>query len=504
VSTEETILRWRLDPVAFVEEVFGPGYQAETHEPLVIDKWQRRGLGYLVQHEPHGDCDGSPAKRIGARAAKGPGKSAWEAWVTWWFEATRPYPNIAVMSITEDNLRDNLWKELAVWYGRAPILRKSFELKGERIVPRGANSETEKRWFVSARSFPQKPNKEQQAASVAGLHSDHVMVGIDEGGDVPPGVLSAAEGIFANKSDALLLIAGNCTSVDGALYDATVKRGHRYHVIRVTGDPEDPERSPRMDLEYCRQLIADYGREDPVVMINVLGEFPSTGIDKLLSPEDVTIAERRVADRRLMQQEPNIYGLDVARHGLDLSAMTRRQGPVAFQPWVKRIDDLMILADHVAHQLTLADPKPDALIVGATGMGWGVVDRLKQLGWGHLLISIDEGKPARSGEFADIRTEMWCNLAGWVKARGCLPDSPELRADLLAPGKRQRFLRGATREIMDPSEFIRQILGRSPDRGTSLALTFAAAVAPKGLHDATYAPRMAKTDFDPFKHLRGN
>jgi hypothetical protein len=197
------------------------------------------------------------------------------------------------MSITGDNLQDGLWKEMAVWYGRAPLLQAAFEMKGERIVPRNAPRDVEDRWFVSARSFPQKPDKEQQAASVAGLHSQNVAVVIDESGDVPPGVLAAAEGIHANDVHSLVLLTGNCTSMEGALYDATVKRAHRYHVIKVTGDPDDPERSTRMDLEYCRQLIADYGRNDPVVMINVLGEFPPTGIAKLLGPADIEKAVKR-------------------------------------------------------------------------------------------------------------------------------------------------------------------------------------------------------------------
>jgi hypothetical protein len=132
--------------------------------------------------------------------------------------------------------------------------------QGRAHRPAGVRSDVQERWFLSARSFPQKPDKEQQAAAVAGLHAEHVAVLIDESGDVPPGVLAAAEGIWANDVHSLVVITGNCTSTDGALYDASVKRGHRYHVIRVTGDPDDPERSSRMDIEYCRNLIADKGR----------------------------------------------------------------------------------------------------------------------------------------------------------------------------------------------------------------------------------------------------
>jgi hypothetical protein len=491
---------WAQDPVAFVYAVFAEGYEAETGQPFEMDRWQRRAAYYLVRHEPHGDCDGRPACRVALRGAKGVAKSAWEAWIIWWRMLCFRFSNIAAASISADNLKDNLWKELAVWYGRSPILQASFELNAERIVRKGASRDVQDRWFCSARSFPQRPDKQQQSASMAGLHSQNVAVFLDEGGDIPPGVLAAAEGIFANRVNALVVIGGNCTSVDGALYDASVRRGHRYHVVKVTGDPRDPEHSERVNLEENQRLIDDYGYDDPVVMINVRAEFPLTAIDKLLSPAEVTIAEQRQPDRRLMRQEPNIYGLDVARHGLDLSVLTRRQGPYAFTPQTWRLDDLMALADQVAFELNRADPPCDALIIGATGIGWGLVDRLRQLGWGPKLIAIDEGKAARDGRFADVRTEMWMNLCGWIKTVGSIPVIPELRADLLAPGKRDRFLRGATRTIMDPSEFLRQVLGRSPDRGTSLALTFAAPVAPKGLLDAqNNAARVAAMPHNPFR-----
>jgi hypothetical protein len=271
----------------------------------------------------------------------------------------------------------------------------------------------------------------------------------------------------------------------------------------VTGDPRDPEHSERVDLRYNQQLIDDYTYDDPVVMINVRAEFPLTAINKLLSPDEVSIAERRRPDERLMRQEPNIYALDVARQGLDLSVLTRRQGPIAFTPKTWRLDDLMALADAVAFEMNEADPEPDALIVLATGIGWGIYDRLKQLGFGSILIGIDEGKSARDAQYADVRTEMWFHLRDWIRTIGCIPEVPELRADLLAPGRRQRFIRGATREILDPGEFVRQALGRSPDRGTSLAGTFAAPVSPKGLKEAQHRQRATRENWNPYDRLRG-
>jgi hypothetical protein len=209
----------------------------------------------------------------------------------------------------------------------------------------------------------------------------------------------------------LVLLTGNCTSMEGALYDATVKRAHRYHVIKVTGDPDDPERSSRMDLAYCRQLIADYGRNDPVVMINVLGEFPPTGIAKLLGPGGHREGGQARDPDPGVRAGVKVAALDIARQGLDSSVYTLRQGDVHYEQRVWRIPDLMLLADQVA--MRLKEDKPDALIMLATGIGWGVVDRLKQLGFGELIIAVDEGTgsggdavhPALPGPLRALRAE---------------------------------------------------------------------------------------------------
>jgi hypothetical protein len=54
---------WANDPVAFVYEVFGPGYEEETGKPLDLDHWQLKTLRALVPHDAHGSCDGTRGHR---------------------------------------------------------------------------------------------------------------------------------------------------------------------------------------------------------------------------------------------------------------------------------------------------------------------------------------------------------------------------------------------------------------------------------------------------------
>jgi len=90
-----------------------------------------------------------------------------------------------------------------------------------------------------------------------------------------------------------------------------------------------------------------------------------------------------------------------------------------------RIPDLMQVASRVMEQVN--SHNPDAVFVDGTGIGWGVVDRLSQLGCSTVR-GIDFGSGAdrvdlsdAAARYANKRAEMWGFMKEWCKA-GCLPD----------------------------------------------------------------------------------
>jgi hypothetical protein len=159
----------------------------------------------------------------------------------WWWLFTRWHANGVAMSITGDNLRDNLWKEFAILQAQAPMLGNYFAHRGERIECK----EHPKDWWISARSFPQNADKTQQANTLAGLHGRHPLVICDEAGDYPDGVVVAAEAVLASlvdgqPPDGRIIIAGNPTSTEGPLYRVTKKDRARWWVYEITSDPATP------------------------------------------------------------------------------------------------------------------------------------------------------------------------------------------------------------------------------------------------------------------------
>lgn len=122
------IREWRADPVKFVRDLFHV-------EP---DAWQHEALASLPT-DP----------RIAMKACKGPGKTAVLAWIVWWVLVCHLHPKVACTSITEDNLRDGLWTELAKWRNKAPLLMAAFTWTKTRIY---ANDHPET-WWCSARTL---------------------------------------------------------------------------------------------------------------------------------------------------------------------------------------------------------------------------------------------------------------------------------------------------------------------------------------------------------------
>jgi hypothetical protein len=179
-----------------------------------------------------------------------------------------------------------------------------------------------------------------------------------------------------------------------------------------------------------------------------------------------------------------IMGVDIARQGEDQTVIRFRRGLDARSiPAVKfRIPDLMVTASRVMELVN--SHEPDAVFIDGTGIGWGVVDRLRQLGC-SVVRGVDFGARADRTDgvdamvrYANKRAEMWGYLKEWCKF-GCLPDDRALRADLT----NVEYGYDATDAIrLERKDDMRKRGLASPDDGDALALTFAYPVERRAAH----------------------
>lgn len=449
------------DPLGFVRYVYPWG---EAGTPLEDedgpDVWQAEflaDLGRLVrQAEDEGDV--ATAIRMAVASGHGIGKTATVAWIIHWFVSTREHPQVVVTANTESQLSTKTWRELAKWHNLS-LNRHWFDWHATKF----AHRHYPETWFAKA-----IPWTEQNSQSFAGTHEKHVLVVYDEASTIADTIWEVTDGAMTTPG-AMWVAFGNPTENTGRFAECFGRFKHRWNTRHI--DARTAKAANRKELD---QWVEDHGEDSDFVRVRVRGLFPRAGTSQFIALDRIDAAKARVAAG--YQGAARILGVDVARSGACQTVLCRRQG-IHLDPFVRvRISDLMEIAALVAWHIR--EWNPDATFIDAVGMGWGVYDRLQQLGFGDKVIAVQSGERALDGDrYANKRAEMWDNLRAWIVDGGALPaNDPELDRELFAPG--YRFDRSNRLLIESKEEMLRR--GQpSPDSADALALTFAFPVANK-------------------------
>lgn len=483
----ERLIAYKRNPALMVRELFR----------VTPDAWQDE----VLEDFPH--C---PLQAMGC--CKGPGKTAVLAWLGWNFLLTRRHPKIGAVSITGGNLDDNLWPEMATWQKRSPILQQQFEWTTQSIHLR-SHPET---WFMTRKTWKPSANAEELGTTLAGLWADYVLFLIDEAGGVPVPIMRTAEAALQREgTEGHIVMAGNTTSTDGCLYEALVARRHLWRPYEVTADPDDPKRTPRISLEYARAQIAEYGRENPWVMINILAKFPTQGINQVLSADEVRACLGRHLHPHSYEWAPKILGADVADQGDDRTVWFPRQGPLYLPPRILRKMDSVQIA---GHGMDLAnDWKAESLQVDNTGgYGAGPIAIMRDQGFSVLPVNFSE--EPMNPRFFNKRAEIIWNCADHVKTGNVsLPTQytdaggrPHDLGELVAEFAAATYSYKKDKIIIEPKALIKARLGRSPDIFEAACCTHAWPVATpdRTLHglmgtgfDSRANVGKSRSDYDP-------
>lgn len=234
--------------------------------------------------------------------------------------------------------------------------------------------------------------------------------------------------------------------------------------------------------DELKRLKAEMG--DKLYRQEFLCDFSVAAEDGFLDYELVERAGKNQIPVEETTASPLVFGLDLARFGGDRTVLARRRGRLLedLQSW--RGLDLMQTSGRVAELINFF--KPQAVFIDAVGLGAGVVDRLKQLG--YRVTGVIAGAAAHNPRrYYNLRAEMWGRMRDWLLEGGTIPDRPDLKADLLS-----------LRYTYDPLDRLRlekkeDLKARglpSPDCADALALTFAYPVAVSGARNRR--PRFAE------------
>ena len=191
---EEFTLQYMDDPVLFVREVLGADplpYQAEFLEAIA-----------------------SGERRISIRSGHGTGKSTSASWAMLWYLLMR-FPNkVVVTAPTSGQLFDALFAELKRWIGELPKpIQDLLTVKSDRVELSAAPSEM----FISART-----SRAETPEALAGVHSDNVLLVVDEASGVPEKVFEAAAGSMSGHNATTILLS-NPTRSTGTFYESQTR-----------------------------------------------------------------------------------------------------------------------------------------------------------------------------------------------------------------------------------------------------------------------------------------
>lgn len=446
----EDMARFVGDPLGFVLYAFrwGEDDLANWSGP---DEWQTEFLckvrDAIAARKP-GDV-----VKIAVKSGKGPGKTAVEAWLMLWLMSTRPHFAGFATANTGDQLDDKLWRELALWHGRA-INAHWFEWTATRFFQK----DHKKTWGIDALKW-----SENKPDALGGLHNaGRGQAAIVEEGSGLPSVIYDVIDSTMTDPDSFVFVFGNPYRRSGRFYELFTRFAHRWVTMTV-----DCRRAKAPNQQKIQQDIEDWGLDSDYIRVNVLGEFPTADSDTLISQALVEAARIRKAEG--CERYRPVWGVDVARFGDDRTVVVSRRHRRVEDVTTWRGLDLMQTAGRIKAMWDEAkdDDRPETILVDSIGLGAGVVDRLRELDLPVRGVNVAES-PAVKAKFHRLRDQMYWKGREWFETREVECTHPGIGAELAD------VLYGFTSAgqiKIESKDDIKERLGRSPDEGEGFLLS---------------------------------
>lgn len=496
----EKLLSYKYDPLGFALYAFPWGVKGTPLEKLDGPRrWQVEEFCRIADHlqtdiEKQRIGLGPSPLYLAVSSGRGSGKSAWLSMLDMWVMSCWIGSTVIVTANTETQLRSRTMAELGKWHTMS-INSHWFDKSSTALRPSrwfGEMLETQLKmdtqyYYVDAQSW-----SEENPDAFAGAHSQiGMMVQFDEASGIPDPIWQVTEGFFTDLAPLRLWLAiSNPRRNTGRFFEC-------FHKDRTFWQQRyiDSRTVEGVDAGVYQRIADKYGEDHDVTRVEVKGEFPRTGSNQFIGREIVS----KAAERELVSDDgaPLLMGVDVARFGDDESVIRFRRGRDgrSIKPVKYRGVDTMELAANVA--ALIERHNPDAVFVDGGGVGGGVVDRLKQMG--YRVIEVQSGEKAHDPDkYLNRRAEMWGEMREWM-IYGCIDNEQGLIDDLTGP-EYSIHLKGQIK--LETKDSMKKRGLASPDDADALALTFAEPIARRDSNilkrRSMFTGRSAQSDYDVF------
>lgn len=493
-----SILRFKYDPEGFVRYVFPWGKKNSPLERFSGPRtWQLELLReiqdkLLSNREKLSRGENSDVIYIAISSGRGIGKSAMLSMLSCWFMSCWLGGTNIVTANSETQLRSRTlaelgkWNQMAInnhWFEKASMSLRPAKWFAELL---NTQLQMDTQYYYTEGQAWSKENPD----AFAGAHSQiGMMVQYDEASGIDDSIWDVTEGFFTDTAELRLWVTiSNPRRNTGRFFDCFHKDAHMWSTRCI-----DSRTVEGVDKAVYQRIADKYGEDHDTTRMEVKGEFPRVGSNQFIGRD--TVHDAMVRDCQEDNGAPLLMGVDVARYGDDQSVIFFRQGRDARTREVItfRKTDTMQLASEVANAIDRYNPH--AVFIDGGGVGGGVVDRVKQLG--YSVTEVQSGEKAGDPEkYLNKRVEMWAEMRDWL-VYGCLRNDADLVDDLTGP-EYEINIKGQIK--LESKDSMKKRGLKSPDYADALALTFAQPIARVDTNlrkrRSRWHNKVADTDYD--------
>lgn len=226
-------------------------------------------------------------------------------------------------------------------------------------------------------------------------------------------------------------------------------------------------------LAWRRMKITELSSDHDAGLELFHSEYPMNAEEAFRNPIDNVFMNAKLILKARMQEvdsEVNlIIGVDPAIGNNDRTAIVRRKGRLAYNLEAFRNHNTMETVGRLRR--IIDEEKPTKVYVDCIGIGAGIVDRLREMGY----LCVEGVNVARSAnekeKFKNLRAELWSEMRDWFcqELPVQIPDSDELHGELCSLG----FKYNSNGQLQIESKDDLRARGMpSPDLADALSLTF--------------------------------
>ena len=237
----------------------------------------------------------------------------------------------------------------------------------------------------------------------------------------------------------------------------------------------DWKQDPRKDKEWYQKQCESL---DPIIVAQEIDRNYESSVTNAFVPAEVVIAAQAKGPADVRAMGGLRVGIDVARFGDDKSVITFRRGRVLLKQVILAKLDVAQVAGRARSEIAAYAEMPEQIAVDTIGIGAGVADMLrawfpKKPGKPEIVQDVNSSIRMANGIDYNLRAQMWREMREWLKTAS-IPNDQDLKSDLTA----LRYLFRGGELLLESKDDAKKRGVKSPDRGDSLAMTFAIPTKP--------------------------